>query len=68
MLPSPPSVFALLRSPRNLASQFELATQTALPDYATVADLPQAVPDESVNTFVLNVGGFTLNFRIKVQD
>ncbi|KAK7571656.1 hypothetical protein V3481_018867 [Fusarium oxysporum f. sp. vasinfectum] len=43
MLPSPPSAFALLRSPRNLASQFELATQTALPDHPTVVDLPQAV-------------------------
>ncbi|KAG7416648.1 hypothetical protein Forpi1262_v016740 [Fusarium oxysporum f. sp. raphani] len=43
MLPSPPSAFALLRSPRNLASEFELATQTALPDHPTVADLPQAV-------------------------
>ncbi|EWY79713.1 hypothetical protein FOYG_17110 [Fusarium oxysporum NRRL 32931] len=32
MLPPPPSAFALLRSPRNLASQFELATQTALPE------------------------------------
>ncbi|KAG7402642.1 hypothetical protein Forpi1262_v018914 [Fusarium oxysporum f. sp. raphani] len=42
MLPSPPSAFALLRSPRNLASQFELATRTALPDHPTVADLPQA--------------------------
>ncbi|KAF5261576.1 hypothetical protein FOXYS1_7734 [Fusarium oxysporum] len=42
MLPSPPSAFALLQSPRNLASQFELATQTALPDHPTVADLPQA--------------------------
>jgi hypothetical protein len=40
MLPSPPSTFALLRSPRNLASQFELPTQTALPDNPTVADLP----------------------------
>ncbi|KNB04833.1 hypothetical protein FOXG_19422 [Fusarium oxysporum f. sp. lycopersici 4287] len=43
MLPSPPSAFALLRSPRNLAIQFELATQTPSPDHPTVADLPQAV-------------------------
>ncbi|KAL5591113.1 hypothetical protein FOBRF1_014670 [Fusarium oxysporum] len=43
MLPSPPSAFALLRSPRNLASQSELATQTPSPDHPTVADLPQAV-------------------------
>ncbi|RYC78584.1 hypothetical protein BFJ63_vAg18542 [Fusarium oxysporum f. sp. narcissi] len=43
MLPSPPSAFALLRSPRNLASEFELATQTALPDHPTVAGLPQAI-------------------------
>jgi hypothetical protein len=43
MLPSPPSAFALLRSPRNLASQFELTTQSALPDHPTVADLPRAV-------------------------
>ncbi|WJG35919.1 uncharacterized protein FOBCDRAFT_139916 [Fusarium oxysporum Fo47] len=43
MLPSPPSAFALLRSPRNLASQFELTTHTALPDHPTVADLPRAI-------------------------
>ncbi|KAM6513115.1 hypothetical protein FALCPG4_015586 [Fusarium falciforme] len=43
MLPCPPSAFALLRPPRNLASQFESTTQTALPDRPTVADLPQAV-------------------------
>ncbi|KAJ3453164.1 hypothetical protein MRS44_018819 [Fusarium solani] len=43
MLPSPPSAFALLRPPRNLASQFELTTQVALPDYPTVADLPRAI-------------------------
>ncbi|KAH7205300.1 hypothetical protein BKA60DRAFT_579259 [Fusarium oxysporum] len=43
MLPSPPSAFALLRPPRNLASQFELTTRVALPDHPTVADLPRAV-------------------------
>ncbi|KAF6525877.1 hypothetical protein HZS61_011672 [Fusarium oxysporum f. sp. conglutinans] len=44
MLPSPPpSAFSFLRPPRNLASQFELMTQSALPDYPTVADLPRAV-------------------------
>jgi hypothetical protein len=43
MLPFPPSAFALLRPPRNLASQFESTTQTALPDHPTIADLPQAV-------------------------
>ncbi|KAF5268120.1 hypothetical protein FOXYS1_993, partial [Fusarium oxysporum] len=43
MLPSPPSAFALLRPPRNLASQFELTTHTALPDHPTVADLPRAI-------------------------
>lgn len=43
MLPSPPSAFALLRPPRNLASQLESTTQTALPDNLTVTDLPQAV-------------------------
>ncbi|KAJ4217252.1 hypothetical protein NW757_014642, partial [Fusarium falciforme] len=43
MLPSPRSAFALLRPPRNLASQLESTTQTALPDHPTVADLPQAV-------------------------
>ncbi|KAJ0136116.1 putative oxidoreductase YhdF [Fusarium oxysporum f. sp. albedinis] len=35
MLPSPPSAFALLRAPRNLASQFELATQMPSPDHPT---------------------------------
>ncbi|KAG7408190.1 putative AC transposase [Fusarium oxysporum f. sp. rapae] len=44
MLPSPPpSAFSFLRPPRNLASQFELTTQSALPDHPTVADLPRAV-------------------------
>uniref|UniRef100_A0A0D2YIC8 HAT C-terminal dimerisation domain-containing protein n=1 Tax=Fusarium oxysporum (strain Fo5176) TaxID=660025 RepID=A0A0D2YIC8_FUSOF len=44
MLPSPPpSAFSFLRPPRNLASQFELTTQSALPDHHTVADLPRAV-------------------------
>ncbi|RKK67095.1 hypothetical protein BFJ69_g14793 [Fusarium oxysporum] len=43
MLPSPPSAFALLRAPRNWASQFELATQTPSPDHPTVADYPQAL-------------------------
>ncbi|KAH7195075.1 hypothetical protein BKA60DRAFT_197390 [Fusarium oxysporum] len=44
MLPSPPpSAFFFLRPPRNLASQFELTTQSALPDHPTVADLPRAV-------------------------
>ncbi|EWZ28656.1 hypothetical protein FOZG_17661 [Fusarium oxysporum Fo47] len=43
MLPSPPSAFALLRPPRNLASQFELTTRVASPDHPTVADLPRAV-------------------------
>ncbi|KAH7187943.1 hypothetical protein DER44DRAFT_798904 [Fusarium oxysporum] len=32
MLSSPPSAFALLRSPRNLASQFELTTRVASSD------------------------------------
>ncbi|KAI5455834.1 hypothetical protein BGZ63DRAFT_397427 [Mariannaea sp. PMI_226] len=43
MLPTPPSAFALLRPPKNLASQLEPTTQTALPENLTVADLPQAV-------------------------
>ncbi|WKT53707.1 hypothetical protein QSH57_004291 [Fusarium oxysporum f. sp. vasinfectum] len=44
MLPSPPSsAFSFLRPPRNLASQFELTTHTALPDHPTVADLPRAI-------------------------
>lgn len=43
MLPSPPSAFALLRPPRNLTSQLESTTQTALSDHITIADLPQAV-------------------------
>uniref|UniRef100_A0A8H7K1G7 BED-type domain-containing protein n=1 Tax=Bionectria ochroleuca TaxID=29856 RepID=A0A8H7K1G7_BIOOC len=43
MLPSPPSAFALLRPPRNLASQFELTTQVALPDHPIIADLPRAI-------------------------
>ncbi|KAL7755481.1 hypothetical protein ACKLNR_014579 [Fusarium oxysporum f. sp. zingiberi] len=44
MLPSPPpSAFSFLRPPRNVASQFELTTQSALPDHPTVADLPRAV-------------------------
>ncbi|KAM5529062.1 hypothetical protein FOXYSP1_16906 [Fusarium oxysporum f. sp. phaseoli] len=33
MLLSPPSAFALLRPPRNLASQFEMMTRVASPDY-----------------------------------
>ncbi|KAL9561346.1 hypothetical protein ACKAV7_014701 [Fusarium commune] len=44
MLPSPPpSAFSFLRPPRNLASQFKLTTQSALPDHPTVADLPRVL-------------------------
>ncbi|KAF4336682.1 hypothetical protein FBEOM_9456 [Fusarium beomiforme] len=42
MLSSPPSAFALLRPPRNLASQFELTTRVASPDHPTVVDLLRA--------------------------
>lgn len=40
---SPPSALSLLRPPKNLASQLESPSQTALPDHPTIADLPQAV-------------------------
>ncbi|KAJ0126027.1 Short-chain dehydrogenase/reductase tropE [Fusarium oxysporum f. sp. albedinis] len=62
ILPSPlPSAFSFLRPPRNLASQFELTTQSALPDHPTVIDLPRVIKRHGIFLIEINTNNSLLS-------